>query len=193
MDQQNSLNLRSPMKLSKIAIIVVKITEFIILLIATASVGYNVNKTRREDENVFPDPYDFGYQARLEFFMFTTSVGMIIVIIAFLLHGTEWQEKVSGSRLIAEIHVIWTIMLFVSSIMIAKTVSDLDSRNAGSTLNGFYYDERIGAGSRGCRGLVLGEIFGFVGMFLFFVDSSVYIFMFMAHQRLHSELGKQVL
>ena len=67
-------------------------------MIATASVGYIiVNKTHGEDEQVFPDPYDFGYQARLEFSMFTTSVGMIFVMIVLLLHVTKLGDKLSGT------------------------------------------------------------------------------------------------
>ena len=47
-------------------------------------------------------------------------------------------------------------MLLTSSVMIAKTVSDLDSRNAGSTLSEFYFHDKIKADSRRC--LVLGEV-----------------------------------
>jgi hypothetical protein len=48
-----------------------------------------------------PDPYDLGKFGRLEFFLFSTSVGMIIVMIVFLRVITGLLEKIEGTQAVS--------------------------------------------------------------------------------------------
>jgi hypothetical protein len=56
---------------------------------------------RNEDEGSSPDPYNLGNRGRLEFFLFTTSVGMIIVMVMFLLLIIGLQEKINGTQTVS--------------------------------------------------------------------------------------------
>ncbi len=70
-------------------------------MIATATVGHFVKEARDVEENLSPDPYDLGIFGRLEFFLFSTSVGMIIVMIVFLLVITGLLEKIEGTQAVS--------------------------------------------------------------------------------------------
>ena len=70
-------------------------------MIATGNAGHFMIETRDEDEGSSPDPYNLGNRGRLEFFLFTTSVGMIIVMVMFLLFITGLQEKINGTQTVS--------------------------------------------------------------------------------------------
>jgi hypothetical protein len=70
-------------------------------LIATGNAGHFMKETRDEDEGSSPDPYNLGNRGRLGFFLFTTSVGMIIVMVMFLLFITGLQEKINGTQTVS--------------------------------------------------------------------------------------------
>ncbi len=70
-------------------------------MIATANVGYFMKKTRDENEDSFLDPYDLRQDCIVEFFLFTTSVGVIIVMITVFMLITGLQEKINETQTVS--------------------------------------------------------------------------------------------
>lgn len=64
-------------------------------MIATATAGHFLTEIRDDDESS-PSPYELGSYGRLDFFLFSTSTGMIIAMATFALFITGLQEKVSA-------------------------------------------------------------------------------------------------
>ena len=67
------------------------------LLGATGVVGYFLKEMRDEDNISNPDPYDIGYFGRHEFFLYTTSVGVVIAILSLVGSFIGLLEKKGGT------------------------------------------------------------------------------------------------
>ena len=68
-------------------------------MIATATVGHFMSESRKEDLD--SSDYDVGHYGRLEFFLFTTSFGMIIVMIVVMLAISEILEKINLTQAVS--------------------------------------------------------------------------------------------
>ena len=66
-----------------------------LLLIATADVGYFMKTIRSGDENFSPDLYEPNHTGRLEISLFTALIGMILAMVLLSRYITRVKEKVS--------------------------------------------------------------------------------------------------
>ena len=144
------------MKTWKIFIIVLKITEFVSLTFAATNIGYFIRATRGEDKDFSWDPLNLKQNGRLEFFLFTTTVGVFIVMAMILMLATGLQEKISENQTVTEIHAVWALMLLVSSVQLLRTMNDLNSQDSGFD-NVSTCDSYRDAGYK-CRQLMAGVV-----------------------------------
>ena len=82
----------------------------VVLLAATGVIGYFM-KEYRDDVNDrlssdSVDPYDLGQYGRYEFFLYTTSVGVIIAIISLVGLFTGLLEKNGGALAVGCCHLV---------------------------------------------------------------------------------------
>ena len=56
-----------------------------------------MKKGRDDDNTSIIDPYDFGYYGRYEFFLYTTSVGVVMAVLSLVGSFTGLLEKKGGT------------------------------------------------------------------------------------------------
>lgn len=71
-------------------------------MISTANVWYFIKETRYGEEYSPLHSCDVGNNGRLDFFVFTTSTGMIIVLLGAFLFITGVQEKINGIQAVSQ-------------------------------------------------------------------------------------------
>ncbi|CAB4013036.1 ---NA--- [Paramuricea clavata] len=124
------------------------------------------------------DPYDIGKYGRFEFFLYTTSVGVIIAILSFVASITGLLEKQGRTLAMVVLHAIWTLQLLVSTVLLAKTLATLEKKVE-------YLSSTVGKKKSNCQllddanhdftcsQLTAGVVFGSFGTILFLVDTIV--------------------
>ena len=71
------------------------------LTLAAANIGYFMKTTHSEDKDLSWDPLDLKQNGRLEFFLFTTTVGVFIVMAMILMLATGLREKISENQTVS--------------------------------------------------------------------------------------------
>ena len=72
-------------------------------MIGTAAVSHYMNVSLNNEGAT--NSYNLGHYGRLEFFIFTTSMGMIIAIVSFLLYITGMLDEINLTQVVSNKHV----------------------------------------------------------------------------------------
>ncbi|CAB4002143.1 DNA transposase THAP9 [Paramuricea clavata] len=144
----------------------------IVLVVAIGTVGHFVKEDHDLVKERLLDPYDFGAYGRYEFFLYTTSVGVIIAILSLVASITGLLEKQGGTLAMAIVHAIWSLQLLVSTALLAKVLASAEKKVYIGTSTCDLLDDANH--DHTCSHLISGVVFGFIGTILFLVDTIVY-------------------
>ncbi|CAB3997954.1 ---NA--- [Paramuricea clavata] len=134
---------------------------------------YDDKKPKNDNEI---NPYDKGTFGRYEFFLYTTSLGVIMAILSLVALITGLLEKKGGTLAMVIVHVLWTLQLLVSTALLAKVLATYEKeRDIGSGNKQSYCDFFDKADKDyQCSELIGGVACGFIGTILFLVDTIIY-------------------
>ncbi|CAB4045529.1 Hypothetical predicted protein, partial [Paramuricea clavata] len=81
---------------------------------------YDDRKPKNDNEI---NTYDLGAFGRYEFFLYTTSLGVIMAIFSLVALITGLLEKKGGTLAMVIVHALWTLQLLVSTALLAKILA----------------------------------------------------------------------
>ncbi|CAB4027953.1 CKLF-like MARVEL transmembrane domain-containing 7 [Paramuricea clavata] len=139
---------------------ILKIIEFIVLLIALGSVGYFFEKMGSNTSKT----------DNLKFFLFVIIVAWILVMAFWLNFVSGLYEKMSAINwplVDAVVFAVWAVLLLISSALMADAVKYYEDSKFCALLEDANTKQQ-------CEHLIVGTIFGFIAMVLFIVDSVIH-------------------
>ena len=142
---------------------ILKIIEFIVLLIALGSVGYffeEMGSATRKTDN-------------LKFFLFVVIVAWILVIAFWLNFVSGLHEKMSAINwplTHGVVFIVWAVLLLIASALLADAVKYYEDSHFCELL------DRVDTKQQ-CEHLIVGTTFGFIAMVLFIVDAIIHFMM----------------
>ena len=71
------------------------------LTLAAANIGYFMKTTHSEDKDLSWDPLDLKQNGRFDFFLFTTTVGVYIVMAMILMLATGLRARISENETVS--------------------------------------------------------------------------------------------
>ncbi|XP_028392800.1 uncharacterized protein LOC114517316 [Dendronephthya gigantea] len=154
---------------------ILKIIEFIVLLIAFALAGHFMNEAVT---NFFAT---FGKKGNIEFFLFATIVGWLIAIVLPILFFIGIQEKVSAipwTLVVAILSAVWAVLLIIASSLLAAAAKHYEDKEG---IRGKSVCELLDDANEDsqCGQLIGGTILGFIATVLYAVDTIIHARMFM--------------
>lgn len=154
---------------------ILKIIEFVILLIAIGTVGYFLDK--------FPDIYFdyYGKKGNLQFFMFVVVVSWLIVMALFVLFITGLHEKLTAinwTLVVVIISAVCAVLLLISSSLVADAARSYDKKKFPALISICKAMDNGNTDAQ-CGQLIGGAVCGFIAMVLFAVDTAIHVRMFL--------------
>ncbi|CAB4029797.1 ---NA--- [Paramuricea clavata] len=168
----------------KIVCIILKIIEIVVLVAGTGLVGYFMKEFydgRKPENDDRVNSYDLGHFGRFEFFLYTTCLGVIMVVLSLVALITGLLEKKGGTSAMVIVHALWTLQLLVSTALLAKVLATYEKEQdllpiyVISEKKQSFCDNFDEANTNyQCSQFIGGVACGFIGTILFLVDTIVH-------------------
>ncbi|XP_028392849.1 uncharacterized protein LOC114517353 [Dendronephthya gigantea] len=164
---------------------VLKITEFVVLLIAFSLAGHFLNTM---DSNFF---VLYGKKGSIDFFLFVTIVGWLISIVFPILFIFGIQEKFllenHWTLIVAVVSGVWALLLLTASAVLAMTAKKYDDEDEEVRRSGYFFFTVHSAckllnknnSNATCGHLIGGAVFGIIAALLFAGDTIVHAYMYL--------------
>ncbi|XP_028392768.1 uncharacterized protein LOC114517290 [Dendronephthya gigantea] len=156
----------------KIAPVISAALEIVLLVVGTGLVGHFM-KELHDDYDKQDESYNLGFYGRHEFYLFSTSLGVIIAICSIVEAITGILEKKGGVLVMAVVHALWAFQLVVATALLAKVLTTYEDKGDLPISLCDVYDKSDK--DYQCSELIGGVACGFIAAVIFIIDAVLYI------------------